>query len=118
MTPTAPANWAFVALLAKEHGLEAGPRSISAYEPLREPAGSAVQANPSFPLFVMSTSGAWLAPSLEGKNVASLSCAEIFCGPFAAFVLTLGVSAWELVVAPTPITEGALAGLEIVLNPG
>ena len=31
---------------------------------------------------------------------------------------TLGAMPWELVVAPTPITEGAVAGEEMVLKEG
>jgi hypothetical protein len=36
----------------------------------------------------------------------------------AAFTLTDGLNTWELTVAPTPITEGALAGELMLLNSG
>jgi hypothetical protein len=70
---------------------------------------------------VTSTKGAELAPWLDGKKNESPSCAEsdlTVAGAEAELALTAGVMAWELVVAPTLITDGALDGDEMELKYG
>ena len=58
---------------------------------------------------------------LTNGKMASLFWAAIpfrLEGALAAFTLTDGLNTWELTVAPTPITEGALAGVLMLLNIG
>src|ERR1017187_7492051 len=120
-----------MALVSESQGLATGPRWINANFPFSELAGRAEQAVPGSPSVVTSTSGAvspgealtgpkkqsWLTGSHPKQS--SLRSAVIVCklaGALDPITLTRVPSACEFKVAPTPITEGAVAGEAIELK--
>src|ERR1039458_10183845 len=122
MTPAAPAAAALMDFKSNEQV----PRWIRATLPFSEPAGSPEHKRPLSPRVV--TSATWAVnpgdeqqPRVTGSEpkYPSLLLAGMPCrldGAFDAFTVTLLPNACEFSVAPTAITEGAVAGEMIELK--